>query len=127
VLVDDFMDEWVHWRAGSPVRIGWPSATAFGYAIKPDPRPASVPIDDARAEAVDGAIASFHPRLKGKLLRHYLAWHPVEVKARRARMSVKSYKAQIERVKSEFHLHLRRHVKTAKFVYEAEGMTNGQH
>jgi hypothetical protein len=95
---DYLLDEWSRWQMEDVIRCGWPRATSFGKAIKPDPRPATVPIDDARAAKTDRVVSKLPKRYRFLIRVHYLDRAPIDVKARRLRMGRNGYKTLIRGV-----------------------------
>ena len=95
---DLLLEEWARWQCEDVIRCGWPRSTSFGKAIKPDPRPATMPIDDARALETDRIVASLPGRYRFLLRVHYLDKAPIDAKARRLRMGRNGYKLLIRGV-----------------------------
>ena len=104
--VDYLLDEWARWQREDVIRCGWPKATAFGKAIKPDPSPSRVPIDEQRAYITDIAIAHSPRRLRFIIKLHYLGHEPIDAKAHRMRMGRNRYKATLLGVQKIIALHI---------------------
>jgi hypothetical protein len=80
--VDGRLHEWSVWvRRGRLIPNGWPSATAFGKRIKPDPMPAREAINELRAFETDLRIAKLHKRQKRLIKVFYLDTRPQVAKA----------------------------------------------
>lgn len=110
---DYLLDEWTRWQMEDVIRNGWPRATAFGKAIKPDPRPCTLPIDDERAARTDRVVSKLPRRYRFLIRLHYIDRAPVDVKARRMRMGRNGYKALIRGVQHVVALGLARTRETA--------------
>ena len=93
---DYLLAEWAAWSSGDAVYIGYPRSTPFGRLIKPDPAPAKMPVNDARAFRTDTAIAKLNGRRKFMLRVHYLDRAPIDAKARRFRLGREAYKAKVK-------------------------------
>ena len=95
---DFLVDEWARWQRGDDIRIGWAPSTPFGKHIKPDPSPASMPIDEERAFRTDRVLAKMPGRIRFIVKLHYLGTAPVDAKARFMRLGRKAYLKLIESV-----------------------------
>jgi hypothetical protein len=89
---DYLLDEWVRWQSEDVINNGWPRATSFGKAIKPDPRPATLPIDDERAARTDKAVSGMPQRIKSFIRLHYMDRSPISKKAQRLRCTEHAYR-----------------------------------
>lgn len=85
------LEEWARWCRHDPLPMDWPHATSFGKLIKPDPRPATEPIDVLRAAATDRVVARLPGRVRFLINLHYLDTGPIDAKARRLRMRRQRY------------------------------------
>lgn len=93
------LEEWARWcQGGDTLEIGWPPSTPFGKLIKPDPRPASLPIDVERAYLTDRIVARLPTRYRFLVKLHYLDPAPIDAKARRMRLGRNGYLHLIEGV-----------------------------
>lgn len=110
---DYLLDEWARWQMEDVIRCGWPRCTSFGKAIKPDPRPASVPIDDARAAETDRVVSRLPQRYRFLIRVHYVDHAPIDAKARRLKMGRNGYKALIRGIQHVVALGLARTRETA--------------
>jgi hypothetical protein len=88
---DRLLHEWAIWQREDVIRCGWPRSTAFGKAIKPDPRPPREPIDDARAALTDAVIARLIPRQRRIVKIMYMDPRPITVKERVLRVTSHGY------------------------------------
>lgn len=90
------LEEWAVWaRGGNLLEIGWPSAAAFAWAIKPDPSPSRLPVEPERAAQTDRVVAKLPPRRRFWVKMHYLDPAPVEAKARRVGRKKDAYRREI--------------------------------
>lgn len=92
------LDEWARWQREGALAMDWPTATPFGRQIKPDPRPATLPVDVERALRTDRVLARMPRRYRFYVRLHYLDLSPIESKARRLRMGRNAYRTLIESV-----------------------------
>ena len=104
---DLLLHEWAIWSREDVIRCGWPHATSFGKAIKPDPAPAREPINDQRAQSTDAVIAHLPGRMRYLVKVAYLDPSPIPSKARKLRCTEHAYRKRLTSLRMAVYLRLK--------------------
>jgi hypothetical protein len=107
---DLLLHEWACWSREDVIRCGWPHATSFGKAIKPDPAPAREPINDLRAQYTDAVVARLPGRMRYLVKVAYLDPSPIPSKARKLRCTEYAYRKRLTALRAAVYLALETHM-----------------